>query len=209
MIPKSKQCFLKNNEASSKTILSTATSLATSAMLIHSIVYDFLPHETQDYIFSTSHGHRKFDGLTSNEIYNTTEIYLGTKVNPSTQRVKVRKPEKEKNFTVTMERNEEIVDVFDRVRFKWKFICAALSFHKKHKNKVLSSYFLYILEKSKTIKDKKKTLKLLIVDYNVYYDNPSNAWVSINLDHPTAFKTLAMEPDLKITVMEREREMEM
>nr|DAD46650.1 TPA_asm: hypothetical protein HUJ06_016587 [Nelumbo nucifera] len=68
----------------------------------------------------------ELDGLTSNEIYDAAEIYLGTKVNPSTRRVKVRKPEKEKNFTVTMERNEEIVDVFDRLRFKWKFVCAAV-----------------------------------------------------------------------------------
>nr|DAD46167.1 TPA_asm: hypothetical protein HUJ06_004397 [Nelumbo nucifera]DAD46169.1 TPA_asm: hypothetical protein HUJ06_004399 [Nelumbo nucifera] len=67
----------------------------------------------------------EFDGLTSNEIYDVVEIYLGTKVNLSTRRVKVRKPE-EKNFTVTMERNEEIVDVFNRVRFKWKFVCAAV-----------------------------------------------------------------------------------
>lgn len=41
-----------------------------------------------------------------------------------------------------------------------------LTFHKKHKEMVFNSYFPFILDKSKCVKEKRKTLKL----YTIYYD---------------------------------------
>lgn len=117
--------------ATAKTVLSTAGSVAATAMLVRSIAQDFLPHEIQHYFFSgiSSFFSRfssqltmvieEFDGLVNNQIYEAAEIYLGSKVSPSTHRIKVSKPEKENNFTITMESNQEIVDVFNGVKFNW------------------------------------------------------------------------------------------
>lgn len=64
----------------------------------------------------------EFDGLVNNQIYEAAEIYLGGKVSPSTRRLKVSKPEKENNFTVAMESNQDIVDVFGGVKFTWVLV---------------------------------------------------------------------------------------
>lgn len=125
----------ESNLATAKTVLSAVASVAATAMLARSIVQDFLPHEVQDYFFSgirsffTRFSNQltmvidEFDGLVSNQIYESAEIYLGSKVSPSTHRLKVSKPEKEKSFTITMESNEEIVDFFNGVKFNWVLVC--------------------------------------------------------------------------------------
>ena len=64
----------------------------------------------------------ELDGLVNNQIYEAAETYLGSKVSPLTQRIKVSKPEKENNLVITMESNEEIVDIFHGVKFKWVFV---------------------------------------------------------------------------------------
>ncbi|KAE8022357.1 hypothetical protein FH972_008161 [Carpinus fangiana] len=61
----------------------------------------------------------EFDRLVSNQIYEATEIYLGGKISPNMHKLKVSKSEKEHNFTLTMESNKEISDVFNGVKFNW------------------------------------------------------------------------------------------
>ncbi|XP_062145475.1 protein HYPER-SENSITIVITY-RELATED 4-like [Alnus glutinosa] len=219
--------------ATAKTVLSAAASVAATAMLARSIAQDFLPHEIHDYLFSgiRSFFNRfssqltmiidEFDGLVSNQIYEAAEIYLGSKISPNTQRLKVSKSEKERSFTITMESNEEISDVFNRVKFNWVLVCRQvesknfhnprdlnstlraevrsfqLSFHKKHKEMVLNSYLPYIVEEAKSMNQEKKTLKIFTVSYDSMYGNLADLWTSTNLDHPATFATLAMDSEIK------------
>lgn len=224
--------------ATAKTIVSTAASVAATVMLARSIVRDFLPHEFEDYVFCKI---RKifgnfssqltmvvdeFDGFVYNQIYEAAETYLGSKISPSTQRLKVSKPEKENQFTVKMERNEEIVDVFQGVKFKWVLVCGhvesrnfhnsffdhnstsrsevrsfEVSFSKKHKDMVLESYLPYIVKQAKSMMQEKKTLKIFTVDYEHMYGNMADTWKPVNLDHPATFDTLAMETEVKKTIL--------
>jgi chaperone BCS1 len=219
--------------ATAKTVLSAATSVAATAMLARSIAQDFLPHEIHDYLFSgiRSFFNRfssqltmiidEFDGLVSNQIYEAAEIYLGSKISPNTQRLKVSKSEKERSLTITMESNEEISDVFNGVKFNWVLVCRQvesknfhnprdlnstlraevrsfqLSFHKKHKEMVLNSYLPYIVEEAKSMNQEKKTLKIFTVSYDSMYGNLADLWTSTNLDHPATFATLAMDSEIK------------
>ncbi|XAR59568.1 hypothetical protein NMG60_11015450 [Bertholletia excelsa] len=170
----------------------------------------------------------EFDGLNPNQLFDAAEIYLGTIITPSTKRFRATKPEKEKKITLSMERNEEITDKFSGVDLKWRMVCKQipskyvqnpgdyygstlrtevrffeLSFHKKHKNKVIEEYLPYILEKSKIAKEQKKTLKLFTLKRDgVIRGGRSNPWQSVNLDHPATFDTLAMEGDDKTSIME-------
>ncbi|KAM3288662.1 hypothetical protein P3S67_022092 [Capsicum chacoense] len=120
----------ESNIAIAKTVISAVGSAAAVAMLAHN-----LPQEVQDYIFL---GLRsvlikfsnqmtmvidEFDGMVSNEVYESAQIYLGSKLSPDTHRFKVSKPEKEKSFNTSMERNEEVVDVYKGEKFKWIWIC--------------------------------------------------------------------------------------
>ncbi|KAL6222370.1 hypothetical protein ACLB2K_005762 [Fragaria x ananassa] len=221
------------NLATAKTVLSAVASVAATAMLARSIAQDLLPHEFRDYFFSgiSSFFSRfsnqltmvidEFDALVSNQIYESAEVYLGSKVSPMTHRLKVSKREKDKSFTITMESNEEIVDFFNGVKFKWVLVsrqveskdfynprdlnstlrsqvrCFELSFHKKHLDMVLDSYLPHILDEAKSIKQDKKTIKIFTMDPNNLYCNLADAWTPTNLDHPATFETLALDSEIK------------
>ncbi|KAK1363540.1 Cytochrome BC1 synthesis [Heracleum sosnowskyi] len=219
-----------------KTIISTIGTIAATAMVARSIARDYVPPEVQDYF---SLGLQKFfrrfsnqltmvineyEGIESNEIYAAAVVYLGSRVSPSTRRLKVNKPEHESNISLAMERNEEVVDMFNDIQFKWTWVCERLqdsdtyynrnqmrssrseiryfelTFHYKHKERAINSYLPFMLKEAKEIKQETKTLKIFTIDAE---DNYSllDSWKSVGLDHPATFETLAMDVELKETVM--------
>ncbi|PIN15762.1 AAA+-type ATPase [Handroanthus impetiginosus] len=226
----------ESNLATAKTILSAVGSIAATAVLVRGVAQDFLPPEFQDYIFSGIRNFfsrfsnqltlviEEFDGLSNNEIYEAAEIYLGQRIGPSTRRLKISKPEKEKNFNITMERDEEFVDIYNGEKFKWVWICRKtetrnfynprdmnstlksevrsfeLTFHKKNKDLVISSYLPYLENEAKKKKHEKKTIKIFTVDYDNMYDI-NNMWTPVTLDHPATFDTLAMDFDQKEMIL--------
>ncbi|XP_075108783.1 protein HYPER-SENSITIVITY-RELATED 4-like [Nicotiana tabacum] len=217
-----------SNMAIAKTIISAVGSAAAMAMVAHN-----LPPEVQDYIFF---GIRnlfikfsnqliilidEFDGMVSNQVYESAQIYLGSKLSPNTRRFKISKPEKEKNFNMSMERNEEVTDCFKGQKFKWIWICRQvqskdyfynprdmnstlksevrsyeLTFHSKNKDFVLECYLPYIINEAKLRKQEIRTLKIHTVDYENMHDL-SAVWTPVNLNHPATFETLAMDVEQK------------
>ncbi|KAK6240912.1 hypothetical protein SCA6_006301 [Theobroma cacao] len=229
--------FSKNNMPSAQTVVSTAASIAASAMVIQTVARNLLPSELQAYIFKYIKGFFKsfsfqitlvideFDGLTGNQIYRAAEIYLGKKISPSTKLYKVSMPEKETNIAFSMANNQETMDTFDGVQFKWRQVTRQvdsnhmaaqghtykvrseirsfeLTFHKKHKDKVLNSYLPFILKESSCLTEEKKTLKLYTLNYDYMRRYGGGAWQPIILDHPAKFETLAMNTELKTMIME-------
>ncbi|KAF6144235.1 hypothetical protein GIB67_004908 [Kingdonia uniflora] len=107
-------------------------------MLVRTIVNDLLPWEAKDYLFSTlrtifnrlSSRHtiviEEFNDLFINKIYEVAKTYLGTKVNRSMQRLKVRQLKGEMKLKILMDRNEEVIDMFQGVKLKWRFVCIPL-----------------------------------------------------------------------------------
>lgn len=85
-------------------------------------------------------------GMSRYQVFDAAEIYLRTKITPYAERLKVSKTSGQKNFTVAVEKGEEVTDLFENVQLKWKFVCTEpqsnqsgekrnfeLSFHKKHR----------------------------------------------------------------------------
>ncbi|XP_016489223.1 protein HYPER-SENSITIVITY-RELATED 4 [Nicotiana tabacum] len=222
--------------ALAKTVLSTVGSVAATAMLVRTIVHDYIPPEFHEYIFFglknifTKFSNEltmvidEFDGLVNNEIYEAAEIYLGNKLSPNTHRLKISKPEKEKNFNIAMEHNEEVTDIYNGQKFKWIWLCIQteakhfhnprdmnstlksevrsfeLTFHNKNKDLALNSYLPYIIKEAKLQKHENKTIKIHTVDYENIY-NLHNMWKPVNLDHPAIFETIAMELDQKDMIL--------
>ncbi|KAL8267640.1 hypothetical protein R6Q59_001438 [Mikania micrantha] len=166
----------------------------------------------------------EFDGFQENEIYFATQLYLGSRKSPDIHRLKATKFRNEKNINVAMEMNDKFVDVYNGVKFKWCLVSKKLptreyhkydvyddtneastmtdqrslelTFHQKHKDLALNEYLPFILKDAKTRKQEDKTVKLFTVD-----NYHRTVWTSVNLDHPATFATLAMEADVKQTVM--------
>nr|XP_016460027.1 PREDICTED: protein HYPER-SENSITIVITY-RELATED 4-like [Nicotiana tabacum]XP_016460028.1 PREDICTED: protein HYPER-SENSITIVITY-RELATED 4-like [Nicotiana tabacum] len=213
---------------SSKAILTAATSLTASVILFRSIASDLVP-ETLQHFFSSRFQKisnrlssqlivviEESEGLTSNQMFDAANVYLGTKVSPWTQRIKVNKPDKDEELAVTVDRYQEVTDCYENVNFTWilksrgikqsdkssnpktELRYFELSFHKKKKEMVLKSYLPYILlSRAKEIKEEKKAVRLHTVDYN-----GTDYWSSVVLNHPATFDTMAMEPEMKKELIE-------
>ncbi|XP_042392931.1 AAA-ATPase At3g50940-like [Zingiber officinale] len=124
--------------ATTKTVFSTAVSIAASAVLVRTIANDLIPDELRDYL-STSFAALfarfssvitivvdEFDGFVSNKMFKAAEIYVGglSQVASSTRRLRVGWPEDEDSdaLRVTMESGEEVVDVHEGVRYTWRLV---------------------------------------------------------------------------------------
>ncbi|KAL3845261.1 hypothetical protein ACJIZ3_002664 [Penstemon smallii] len=212
---------------SSNKILTAAASFTASIILFKSIANDLIPHQIQSYFTSSLQKLSsqltiiidEFEGLTSNEMFDASNVYLGTKISPSTYRIKVNKPPKDDEFTIMVDKNQEIIDTHEGIKLKWILQSSSikqanqsgskhgnpktelryfeLSFHKKHKDAVLKVYLPCILRKSKEIKEEIKTVKLHTVDYN-----GTDYWSSVVLNHPAIFDTMAMDPCIKNELIE-------
>uniref|UniRef100_A0A5B7AXD6 AAA+ ATPase domain-containing protein n=2 Tax=Davidia involucrata TaxID=16924 RepID=A0A5B7AXD6_DAVIN len=223
---------------STKTVISTAASIAATTMLIRSVARDFIPHEFRHFFLLKLRGLLstfsneltvvidEFDGLNLNELFKAAEVYLGTIIPPSTKRFRATKPAKEHKINVSMERNEELTDTFNGFQLKWRMVCKQiqskyitdpddynstlktelryfeLSFHKKHKNKVIDEYLPYILEKSKETQKEIKTLKLFTLKRDRMSGGRRKPWQSVNLDHPATFDKLAMDSEIKTAIID-------
>ncbi|XP_071696363.1 AAA-ATPase At3g50940-like isoform X1 [Rutidosis leptorrhynchoides] len=75
-----------------------------------------------------------------------------------------------------------------------------LKFDKKYKDIIISSYLPLIIKKSQDLEKEKKVVKL----YNLrsYTGEPGGFEESVNLDHPSTFDTLAMDPKMKKAIID-------
>ena len=116
---------------SAKTILSAAASAAATAVLVRSIARDLVPHEIQYLLrhklssfFSSMSSWitvviEQAEGLDENKLFQAAEIYLGTKFSHSTQRFRAAIPAKETKIILSMDKNQQVFDLFDGVQFRW------------------------------------------------------------------------------------------
>ncbi|VVB04898.1 unnamed protein product [Arabis nemorensis] len=205
--------------ATVKMIFTTVASVAATAMLARSIVVDYLPGEMTIII-------EEFEGFVHNEVFEAAKTYLATKISPFNKTIEVSKHEKENNYNVMLERDEEVMDTFNGVKFRWVFHCCyvkskkfhnprdlnsmlrsevrsfKLNLHKKFKDVALKSYLPFMVKRAKLMKQEMKTLKIFTLDPDNMFQTYGDAWTSVILDHPSTFKTLAMDLDVKRNVIE-------
>ncbi|KAF5736007.1 hypothetical protein HS088_TW14G00139 [Tripterygium wilfordii] len=214
------------------TFFSAYASFAATMMLIRSMANDLVPPEIRSYIYSIFHHlfrgslssssltmvFEEISGMTRNQVFDSAEIYLRTKISPSTDRLMVSKTEKQRNFTVMFDKGEEISDIFEDQKLKWRFVyeerkddyCREkryfeLRFNKKYKEKVLGEYLPYVMNRAEDIRNKEKMVKLYNRDCPQNFEDDyagDNAWGCINLEHPATFETLAMDPELKKMIID-------
>lgn len=166
----------------------------------------------------------EFSGMTRNQVFDAAETYLRTKVGPATSRLRISKAPRQRSIIVAIdeEGGEEIDDEFEGIRITWRFFRTEpkgdhdrsgekrlfeITFHKKFKDRVLGSYLPYVLIRAGEIKRGEREVKLYSREcpFGASDDGGGGGggiWGSINLDHPSTFETLALDPEMKKAIME-------
>ncbi|KAK9108902.1 hypothetical protein Sjap_016962 [Stephania japonica] len=150
-------------------------------------------------------------GSVFNRLFEAAEFYLPTKISSSVHRLGVSQGPKDANLSLSIEKDQEIVDYLDDIELRWKSVFAEsektnnnkkdrksfeLSFQKKHMKRVLEDYLPYVLKRTEAIKEERKVVKL----YSLHFHGDNSGgerWGWINLDHPATFDTLAMDLEMK------------
>ncbi|KAL5721709.1 hypothetical protein ACHQM5_005319 [Ranunculus cassubicifolius] len=172
---------------------------------------------------------KEFNDLCPNQYYSDAKTYLHSKALTATKRFEISKATNSEKHLLCTEKIDEFIDVFEGVRFKWRHTpatedqtqllnrrlsydssyssnrsglwCFELSFHKKHKEKVLNSYLPHILNSSKKLMIENRIVKLHTVS-GMYSGDSRNSWRSVNLNHPATFEKLAMDDTQKKMILE-------
>jgi len=210
-------------------------SAMASIVLIRTITNELIPHELLHFFQAGLHHLfrqftaqftiviEEFRGMARNEVFVGAQAYLGTKATVSVERVKISKSRDHKKLLVNIDRNEEVSDVFEGIRIKWKLICIQvdssqirsydndssavseirsyeLTFQKKHKNKIFDSYLPYVIEIANQIKQGNMAIKIYSTEYK--YDG-TIGWnhEPVKFNHPMTFNTLAIDEDLQRDIM--------
>ncbi|CAI8594373.1 unnamed protein product [Vicia faba] len=156
--------------------------------------------------------------LKHSETYKTIQTYLSANSSQSARRLKAEVIKDSQNpLVLSMDDNQEIVDEFNGIKVWWsanhttsksqsfsffptsdekRFL--TLTFHKRNRDVITTSYIQHVLEEGKAITTKNRQLKL-------YTNNPSKEWMRYmstkwshtSFEHPACFETLAMEPEKK------------
>nr|XP_043638566.1 AAA-ATPase At5g17760-like [Erigeron canadensis] len=168
------------------------------------------------------------DGLTINHMFDAAEAFICTKINPDSERLRITKNVKENYINIKFAESEEVVDSFEGIPVTWRYVrqntqqnhgssgdgdgkssssggfylekkYIELKFDKKYKEIIISSYLPFIIRKSKELENQKKVVKLH--DLQSYRSGPG-AKDSVDLDHPSTFDTLAMDPKMKKAIID-------
>ncbi|CAH9132051.1 unnamed protein product [Cuscuta epithymum] len=218
--------FSLSDVPSTTAILSTYTSFTASAYLIRTILSEFkslanqlLPVDLLEKLLSklgvliwnyssqTTLVIDEQNSYTANEIFEAAEIYLQTKLKPAAGRIKISKAPTDKSISFIISTDEKIVDSFGGVELVWELRVTSssssessteqrsfeLSFDKKFSEIVISKYIPFVLERAKAIEEENQCVTLKALGH--YSDE-------INLEHPSTFETLAMDPELKKEIIE-------
>ncbi|KAK9052536.1 hypothetical protein SSX86_029165 [Deinandra increscens subsp. villosa] len=167
------------------------------------------------------------DGLTPNHMFDAAEAFLCTRINPDSDRLRITKSVKETHINIKFAESDEIVDSFDGIPVTWRYVrqqpqhrtgdgdggksisggvfsperkYIELKFDKRYKEIIISSYLPSIVKTSQELENKKKIVKLL--NLQSYGGGPGGHKESVNLDHPSTFDTLAMDPIVKKAIID-------
>ncbi|KAK3410371.1 hypothetical protein EUGRSUZ_J02371, partial [Eucalyptus grandis] len=177
----------RNPIAVAKAVLSAATSVTATVMVVRSVVRPFIPREFQDFLFDFLFSRiRGFSSRFCNEMtmvierhdgYAQNELFGGGPGFPGRQAIRFRTAH-------ASDQNQMLVDTFHGVKLKWVLVSRQvgsvgnrvhqgpnstvqhgdqyfeLTFDKKHKEIVDKSYLPFVMNQAKSIKQEKKTLKL-------------------------------------------------
>ncbi|GJT75973.1 retrotransposon protein, putative, ty1-copia subclass [Tanacetum coccineum] len=193
-------------------------------MFLRTLFDQFLPPQVQSYIIDALKYYWKHessdtltlvfeekDGRSPNDMFNATEAYLCTIISPDTKRLRITKNMNKTHVNIKFAEKQEIVDSFEGISVTWKYITEQpkkggddlhekrhiiLKFDHIHRDSLFTRYLSSIIEKVKHLENQKKSVKLFSPNPRGYKDP------GVNLDHPSTFDALAMDPIQKKAIID-------
>ncbi|KAL4372925.1 hypothetical protein HN51_006919 [Arachis hypogaea] len=145
-------------------------------------------------------------GKNRNELYHAAHEYLPSRINRTYKTLKVGKLEDCKNLVLAVDGNHEVVDEFEGSKFTWMLdektekdsskpkYTFILSFHEKQREKAMERYIPHVLRTYEAMKAEQKIVKI--------YSRSCDYWEQSELTHPATFDTLALDPELKTSIID-------
>ncbi|CAM8886230.1 unnamed protein product [Rhodiola kirilowii] len=223
--------YMSQFQMTGTNLFSTYASLTGTLMLLRSMFNDFIPIPLRNYLIETfrkifkktSPDHMTLvvderTGYNKNHVYEAAETYLRTIINPTVDRLKVSKTPRQNKLTISIEKNQTILDTYEGIKITWKFInndkyYFEIVFEKKFKEMVLGSYLSYVMSRFNQIKKEDKVVRLYTRGCSMMKysrcdkvdeddENTRGDWVSVRLEHPVTFDKMAMEPEQKKMIID-------
>ncbi|XP_037495992.1 AAA-ATPase At2g18193-like, partial [Jatropha curcas] len=221
--------FVENTRfyPSTSSILSLYASVSTSLMLLRNVYHELVPKKLETFLVSkfliffsrrkSSPSYDTFiiddswDGLDCNKLIDAARFYLSSKIGPKNKIIRVGKFRGQKNVTAALVEGEKIVDVYEGIEITWQYAKQEkddqskngkfydkcyfeLTFEDQYREKIFNGYLNHILDTSKAMTKGEKVLKL--------YTRSGGFWDSIDFRHPSTFDTLAMDHNLKKSIID-------
>jgi len=215
-------------------IWSNLGSIMASVIFIRTIAKEYLPPEFYD-LFSKwmrraigimssyiSIVIEENDGMKVSEVYEAVQTYLSVRSSSAAKRLKLKKPPNNKDFTFSMDKNEQISDEYKGIKVWWVFHSREskqqiifsrnpsdekryyeLTFHKKHKQKIFDQYLPHVMAEAKTLEIRSRHRKIYTNKSDSKdYEFRNRVWTPVVFDHPSTFETVALEPEEKQKIIE-------
>ncbi|KAG7551013.1 P-loop containing nucleoside triphosphate hydrolase [Arabidopsis thaliana x Arabidopsis arenosa] len=213
-------------------MFSSYASMMGYIMIIKPMINTIIPRPVQNFVFSylkSFAGSRSstltltIDQLSSmyipEELYDAAQAYLSTKISPNSVRLIMARDPAEKKVKLYHSHGEVVSDVYNGIKLEWRFSASnknntmaeeygqsyqgdfqreylELSFDKKHRDLVVNSYIPYVESEAKVVNNNRRILNMHS------YSHVTQKWQSVNFEHPSTFNTMAMNDDLKRSVIE-------
>ncbi|PUZ72256.1 hypothetical protein GQ55_2G379300 [Panicum hallii var. hallii] len=159
--------------------------------------------ERRTLVIKRAAGSSRHDG--DGGLFDEVRQYLATRIDPhSMRRLCLSGGVSGARRVLSMEHGDSMTDVFEGVEFTWASVAGEgrggalsesleLSFDAEHTDKALGSYVPFITASVEEERRQDRALRI--------YMNEGSHWQGINHHHPATFDTLAMNPELKQSVV--------
>ncbi|XP_034578689.1 AAA-ATPase At3g50940 [Setaria viridis] len=161
------------------------------------------PAERRTLVIKRALGSSRHDG--DGGLFDEVRQYLATRIDPhSMRRLCLSGGVCGATKILSMEHGDSMTDVFEGVEFTWASVAGdgrhaglseslELSFDAEHTDMALGSYVPYITASVEEARRQDRALRIFM--------NDVSHWQGINHHHPATFDTLAMNPELKQSVV--------
>ncbi|KAL1316468.1 hypothetical protein HN51_068666 [Arachis hypogaea] len=145
-----------------------------------------------------------------NELYNAASKYLPTRISETYKALRLAKLNSHKGLMLAIDANQEVIDEFEGIRYTWtldlgsdqnadssksdKDPAFVLTFNEKHRDTVMKRYIPHLLATCEAMDAADKSIKIFSMAHGY--------WNESELCHPATLDTLALDPELKRTIVD-------